>query len=73
MCNTKRSTDMFIYDTKCFTNDVLYARRILVIIMTVSNRRRLSAEKNVKYGQAITAITPKWFVDCNISITEMEG
>ncbi|MFH0815805.1 MAG: hypothetical protein V1934_03190 [Methanobacteriota archaeon] len=35
--------------------------------------RGTDPEKNVKYGQAITAITPEWFVDCDMPITETEG
>jgi hypothetical protein len=41
--------------------------------MDESKWRELRAEKNVKYGQAITAITPKWFAVCNMPITETEG
>ncbi len=41
--------------------------------MTETRSRAGRVEKNVKYGQAITAANPEKLVVCNMPITEMEG
>jgi hypothetical protein len=41
--------------------------------MTEKSSGAEGAEKNVKYGQAITAASPERFVVCDMPLTEMEG